>query len=54
MDKLLNEINQQLTDQGLYIRPGGVIIIDASVIEAQQCRPKKGKGGQSTQDPEAD
>ncbi len=53
MDKLLNEINQQLTDQGLYIKSGGVSIIDASVIEAQQCRPNKGKEGQPTQDPEA-
>jgi len=53
MDKLLNEINQQLTDQGLYIKSGGVSIIDASVIEAQQCRPNKGKDGQPTQDPEA-
>jgi IS5 family transposase len=54
MDKLLNEINQQLADQGLYIKSGGVSIIDASVIEAQQCRPNKGKDGQPTQDPEAD
>ena len=54
MGKLLNEINQQLTDQGLYIKSGGVSIIDASVIEAPQCRPNKGKDGQPTQDPEAD
>ena len=39
MDKRLKEINQQLADQGLYIKSGGVSIIDASVIEAQQCRP---------------
>ena len=54
MDKLLNEINQQLADQGLYIKSGGVSIVDASVMEAQQCRPNKGKDGQPTQDPEAD
>jgi len=53
MEKLLNEINDQLTDQGLYIKSGGVSIIDASVIEAQQCRPNKDKDDQSTQDPEA-
>ena len=39
MDKLLKEINQQLADQGLYIKSGGVSIVDASVIEAQQCWP---------------
>lgn len=54
MDNLLNEINDQLIDQGLYIKSGGVSIIDASVIEAQQYRPNKGKDGQPTQDPEAD
>jgi IS5 family transposase len=53
MDKLLQEINDQLKDQGLYIKSGGVSIVDASVIEAQQCRPNKGKDGHSTQDPEA-
>jgi IS5 family transposase len=35
MDKLLNEINRQLADQGLYIKSGGVSIVDVSVIEAQ-------------------
>ena len=54
MDKRLKEINQQLADQGLYIKSGGVSIVDASVIEAQQCRPNRGKDGQPTQDPEAD
>ena len=53
MDKLLNEINQQLSDQGAFIKSGGVSIVDASVIEAKQCRPNKDKDGQSTQDPEA-
>ena len=50
---LLTNINQQLTDQGLLIKQGTVSIIDASVIEAKQCRPKKGKHGNNTQDPEA-
>ena len=54
MNKLLNEINQQLADQGLYIKSGGVSIVDASVIEAQQCRPNKGKDGQPTPEAEAD
>lgn len=54
MDDLLSDINDQLSEQGLYIKPGGVSIVDASVIEAKQCRPNKGKGGDSTQDPEAD
>lgn len=51
---LLSEINQQLREQGLYIKSGEVSIVDASVIEAKQSRPKKRKGGSSTQDNEAD
>ena len=50
---LLEEINQQLTQQGLLIRCGEVSIIDASVIDAKQNRPGKGKDGKNTQDPEA-
>jgi IS5 family transposase len=50
---LLYEINDQLAHQGLLIRTGEVSIIDASVIEAKQNRPKKDKNGKSTQDPEA-
>ena len=53
MEKLLQEINAQLVEQGLYIKSGGVSIVDASVIEAKQCRPNKDKEGNSTQDPEA-
>jgi len=53
MEKLLQEINTQLLEQGLYIQAGGVSIVDASVIEANQCRPNKDKRGRSTQDPEA-
>ena len=51
---LLAEINAQLANQGLYIKSGEVSIVDASVIEAKQCRPNKDKDGNSTQDPEAD
>jgi IS5 family transposase len=53
MDNLLNEVNEQLADQGLLIKSGGVSIVDASVIEANQCRPNKDKDGNSTQDPGA-
>ena len=48
MDKLLGEINAQLSNQGLYIKSGGVSIVDASVIEAKQCRPNQDKNGEST------
>lgn len=51
---LLLEINQQLCEQGVYIKSGEVSIVDASVIEAKQSRPNKRKDGSSTQDPEAD
>lgn len=54
MESLLNEINTQLIAQGLYIKSGTVSIIDATVIEAKQCRPNKNKRGEATQDPEAD
>jgi len=53
LESLLNEINVQLANQGLLIRTGEVSIIDASVIEAKQNRPKKDKKGKNTQDPEA-
>jgi len=53
MEGLLNEINHQLSNQGLYIKSGEVSIIDASVIEAKNCRPNKNKEGDSTQDREA-
>ena len=51
---LLSEINQPLCEQGFYIQSGEVSIVDASVIEARQSRPNKGKDGGSTQDPDAD
>ena len=53
MKPLLDEVNRQLADQSLYIQQGEVSIVDASVIEAKQCRPNKKKDGSSTQDPEA-
>ena len=53
MDPLLNVINQQLSEQGLYLKSGAVSIVDASVIEAKQCRPNKGKDGKNTQDTDA-
>lgn len=53
MNLLLQDINDQLSEKGLYIKTGGVSIVDASVIEANRCRPKKSKDGGSTQDPEA-
>lgn len=52
-ERLLAAINQQLSNRGLLIRSGEVSIIDASVIEAKQNRPGKGKDGANTQDQEA-
>lgn len=54
MESLLEEINLQLSEQGLYIKSGEVSIVDASVIEAKQSRPNKRKDGSTTQDPAAD
>ena len=53
MDKLLGETNDQLSNQGLYIKSGGISIVDASVIEAKQCCPNKDKNSVSTQVPVA-
>jgi IS5 family transposase len=35
MAKLLGGINDQLSNQGLYIKSGGISIVAASVIEAK-------------------
>jgi hypothetical protein len=51
MDKLLSKVNDQLSNRGLYIKPGGISIVDASVIEAKHCFPNKDKSGKSTQAP---
>ena len=53
LEALLSEINAQLSQKGLLIRSGEVSIIDASVIEAKQSRPNKGRDGNNTQDEEA-
>ena len=50
---LFAEINQQLGAHNLIIQTGGVSIIDASVIEAKNSRPKQNKAGQNTQDADA-
>jgi transposase, IS5 family len=49
LDTLLLEVNQQLSAKGLYIKTGEVSIVDATVIEAKQSRPRKGKDGGNTQ-----
>jgi len=49
----LEEVNQQLSEKGLYIKSGEISIVDASVIKAQRNRPNKGVNGENTQDPEA-
>jgi IS5 family transposase len=53
LDSLLLEVNRQLSAKGLYIKAGEVSIVDATVIEAKQSRPRKGKDGENTQDSEA-
>lgn len=53
MERLLNEVNRQLSEQALYVTSGTVSIVDASVIEAKQCRPNKTQAGEPTQDGEA-
>jgi transposase, IS5 family len=52
-DKLLTEVNRQLSAQNIIMKTGSVSIIDATVIEAHQSRPKRGKDGENTQDKEA-
>ena len=53
LDTLLSEVNRQLSAKGLYIKAGEVSIVDATVIEAKQSRPRKGKDGENTQDSDA-
>lgn len=52
-ERLLEEVNLQLGDKGLFIRSGEISIIDASIIQAKNNRPNKGKDGKNTQDKEA-
>jgi transposase, IS5 family len=53
LDTLLSEVNQQLSAKGLYIKAGEVSIVDATVIEAKQSRPRKNAKGENTQDSDA-
>ena len=53
LDTLLGEVNRQLSAKGLYIKTGEVGIVDATVIEAKQSRPRKNAKGENTQDSEA-
>jgi IS5 family transposase len=53
LEPLLIEINEQLAEQDLFIKMGEISIIDATVIEANQRRPRKNKAGENTQDVEA-
>lgn len=56
-DKLLAQINEQLTKKGAIIKEGEISILDATVIEAHQCRKKRGSSKknptENTQDGEA-
>lgn len=51
-EKLLDEINNQLAAKGAIVKVGEVSIVDATVIEAHQCRKKPGVKKENTQDPE--
>jgi IS5 family transposase len=51
-EPLLNEVNEQLAEQGAIVKMGEVSIVDATVIEAHQCRKKPGVNKENTQDPE--
>jgi IS5 family transposase len=53
IDNVLGEVNRQLAAKGAIITQGEVSIIDATVIEAHQCRKKPGVDSDNTQDPEA-
>jgi IS5 family transposase len=52
LEPLLVEINDQLAEQDLIIKVGEISIIDATVIEAHQSRPRKNKAGENVQDPD--
>ena len=53
LQTLLDNINLQLNTKGLIIKTGEASIIDASVIQAKNNRPKKNAKGENTQDTEA-
>lgn len=54
MNNILNEINAQLSVQRLFIKSGGLSIIDVSVIETNKCRPNKNKDAEAIQVPEVE
>jgi len=53
LEPLLTQINEHLSRASLMVSHGSISIIDATVIEAKQSRPKKNRHGNNTQDPEA-
>lgn len=53
LDPMLRRINTHLARASLIVTHGSISIVDATVIEAKQSRPKKNKKGENTQDPEA-
>lgn len=53
LEPLLEQINLHLSQRSIIVTSGSINIIDATVIEAKQCRKRKGKDGNNTQDPEA-
>lgn len=50
---LLELINDQLEQASLIVTHGSISIIDATIVEAKNTRPKKNKQGGSSQDKEA-
>lgn len=53
MTKLLNNVNYQLNKQRIIIKTGEASIIDASVVQAKNNRPRKNAKGENTQDVDA-
>ena len=53
LDAAMAEINTQLAEQSLIIKQGEISIVDASVIEAKNARPRRNAQGENTQDAEA-
>ncbi len=53
LEPLLEQINTHLEQNSIIVSLGSINIIDATVIEAKQCRKRKGKDGNNTQDKEA-
>jgi transposase, IS5 family len=53
LEPLLCEVNRQLSQQGLFVKAGETSIVDATVIEAKQSRPRKNAKGETAQDAEA-